>query len=162
MALVSYIAVSAGRLDLGHMMLGSELSGRVTIMLGFRFRAQDIPKDCRTPLGIRRYLVGHAMPGVVVDETAYLKALRRRAVRRMRVIRRGTGCYAEEIRAWRVATEGAGYTLSPDRHDRPGLPCYNCVKWAVRGGRHILPRAYPEIRQWRIRDALPHSRPLTL
>jgi hypothetical protein len=134
----------------GHMVVGQEPSRGQDVnktasegqscYFGYRFDPADLPESHRKPEKWRDYLFKHAVPGSIVDETAYVSYL-------IRVCRR---TYHEKRAECIILIESqlpprqkwaphAWYSFSPDatnleREPCPhldGQPCYNCVKWAI-------------------------------
>ena len=57
------------------MVIGQELVGGVASYFGYRFDPTDLPEEYRLPEQWRNYLFDNAIPGRIVDETAYVSHL---------------------------------------------------------------------------------------
>src|SRR5262249_9525327 len=80
MSIVVYAEESAGTYP-GHMVVGEEPPGGVPAYFGFRFDPADLPAEYRRPEQWRAYLLAHAVPGKIVDETRYVENLLRLGAR---------------------------------------------------------------------------------
>ncbi len=74
MNIVVYAEASAGSYP-GHMVVGQEQIGSAPGYFGFRFDPLDLPDEFRAQEKWRHYLIDHAIPGKIVNETAYVSHL---------------------------------------------------------------------------------------
>jgi hypothetical protein len=133
MSIVVYAEASAGTYP-GHMVVGQEPIGGVPGYFGYRFDPAYLPKEYRPQEQWRNYLLDHAIPGKIVDETAYVSHLL--------LLGESARIYYEKRAECDIPIESrlpsrddwephAWYSFNPDNPHPDRQPCYNCVKWAI-------------------------------
>jgi hypothetical protein len=158
MSMVVYAEASAGS-NPGHMVVGEELTEGTASYFGFRFDPAHLPPEYRQPEHWRKYLFNHAIPGMIVDETAYVTHL----------LRIGARVYYEKRVDCDILIESrlpprtgwvphAWYSFNPDDQYPGREPCYNCVKWAIMIANSIVAAFLPLIPQGRLKGVLEHLR----
>lgn len=136
MSIVVYAEASEAA-NPGHMVVGQEPTELDPSYFGFRFDPADLPEEYRPAKQWRNYLFSHAVPGKIVDETAYLNHLFSVSARTYYVKRAECDTPIESRVPPRQEWEPhAWYSFNPDnphpeRPDPEHQLCYNCVKWAV-------------------------------
>ncbi|MBI1914762.1 MAG: hypothetical protein HYS12_08500 [Planctomycetes bacterium] len=158
MSIVVYAEASSGT-NPGHMVVGQEPSGGAPCYFGYRFDLADLPKEYRPQEKWRDYLFTYAIPGKIVDETAYVSHLLAlgETARTYYEKRAECGIPIESRLPPRQEWEPhAWYSLNPD-DPRPGQePCYNCVKWGITIANSLVECFLPSVRQGRLKLILEH------
>jgi hypothetical protein len=154
MNLVVYAEASAGSYP-GHMVVGQEPPGGAARYFGYRFDPADLPEEYRPHEQWRKYLLTHAVPGRIVDETAYVAHLLGLGARIYYQKTAECDTPIESRLPPRTAWEPhAWYSFKPD-DPRPGQePCYNCVKWAIIMANSVVEAFLVPVDQGRLKRAL--------
>jgi len=156
MSLVVYAEASAGAYP-GHMVVGEEQPDGDARYFGFRFDPADLPEEFRAQKRWRDYLLAHAIPGQIVDETNYVARL-------LFTVDRG---YFEKRADCNISIESrlppreswkphAWYSFNPDDPHSEHQPCYNCVTWAIMIANSIVDGFLPHVHQGRLMSILQH------
>lgn len=156
MSLVVYAEAST-RTHPGHMVVGEEPLGRAASYFGFRFDPADLPAEFRPPEKWRDCLYAHAVPGQIVDETAYVEHLLLIS-RRTYYEKRSAGDVHPEssLPPPTERTPHGWYSFNPDDEHPDQQPCFNCVKWAIMIANSLIPGFLPVVLQGRLVLALAH------
>jgi hypothetical protein len=141
------------------MVVGDEPAGGTPSFFGFRFDPADLPEEYRPPERWREYLYGHAIPGQIVDESAYVKYLLRAGGRTL--YEKRADC--PDLVVSRLPppdewTPHGWYSFNPDDPHPGRQPCFNCVKWAIMIANGLVPDFLPEVPQGRLMLILAHLR----
>jgi hypothetical protein len=154
MGIVAYANASGGTYP-GHMVIGEEVADGESSYFGYRFDVADLPADYRNAARWREYLFTHPVPGNIVDETAYVRAL----------IQEKGGTYytkraecsvsiATILPAENARRHHAFYSFNPDDFHSDETPCYNCVTWATRIGNLLVVGFLIPVRQGRVKEII--------
>jgi hypothetical protein len=159
MSIVVYAEASEGA-NPGHMVVGQEPTGDNPCYFGFRFDPADLPEEYRPADQWRNYLFRHAVPGKIVDETAYVTYLLGARARTYYEKRAECNIPIESCLPPRQEWEPhAWYSFNPDEpHPERPHPehqlCYNCVKWAIIMGNRLVEGFLTPVPQGRLKRIL--------
>jgi hypothetical protein len=139
------------------MVVGEEPAAGSPRYAGYRFDPADLPNEYRAQERWREYLFRHAVPGRIVDETAYVRHLLAAGARDYYEKRAECGTPLESrLPPPEQRNPHAWYSFNPD-DPRPGQePCYNCVKWAIEVANGLVASFLPPVPQGRLKRALEH------
>jgi hypothetical protein len=156
MSIVVYAEASSGS-NPGHMVVGEEPADAGRSYFGYRFDPADLPEEFRASERWRDYLFEHAVPGKIVDETAYVNMLLAIGAREYYEKRAECAIPIESKLPPREEWNPHGwYSFNPD-NPRPGKePCFNCVKWAIIIANSLVENFLPAVRQGRLKLILKH------
>lgn len=143
----------------GHMVIGQETTDDERSYFGYRFDPASLPNEYRPPEQWRNYLFVHAVPGKIVDETAYVSHLFSVSARTYYTKRAECVTRIESQLPPRQEWDPhAWYSFNPDdAHPERVLPeqiCYNCVKWAIIIGNRLVEGFLTPVHQGRIKRIL--------
>jgi len=156
MNLIVYAEASAGTYP-GHMVVGQDSDDGDAAFYGYRFDPADLPQEYRASDRWWNYLATNAVPGQIVDETAYMNHLlqvSKRAYYEKRVL-------CDELIESQLPVRSewnphAWYSFNPDDPHIGHQPCYNCVKWAIMIANRLVVGFLSVIPQGRLMLALDH------
>lgn len=158
MSIVVYAEASSDT-NPGHMVVGEEVPDSGARFFGFRFDPADVPEEYRQSQRWRDYLFANAVPGKIVDESAYVAWLLQVSARVYYEKRAECDARIESRLPPRDQWEQhAWYSFNPD-DPHPGCePCYNCVKWAVIIANSLVDEFLVPVRQGRVKLILDQLR----
>jgi hypothetical protein len=156
MSLVVYAESSAGTYP-GQMVAGEENAEGGVRYFGFRFDPADLPEPFRDQKRWRDYLLVHAVPGQIVDETDYVA----------RLLLAADGDYFEKRADCEIPIETqlparenwrphAWCSFNPDDPHLDHQPCYNCDTWAIMIANKLVEGFLPQVHQGRLMSILKH------
>ncbi len=139
----------------GHMAIGEEVADGESSYFGYRFDVADLPIEYRNAARWREYLFTHAVPGNIVDETAYVRSL---------IHERGLAYYTKRaecgvsiltiLPAENGRRHHALYSFNPDDFHSEENPCYNCVTWATQIGNLLVVGFLIPVRNGRVKEII--------
>jgi len=154
MILVVYAESSAGTYP-GHMVVGEEFSDGDAGYFGFRFDPADLPEEFRAQKRWRDYLLLHAVPGQIVDETDYVARLLVTADRDFFGKRANCDSSIQTLLPPRENWKPhAWYSFNPDDPHSDYQPCYNCVTWAIMIANSLVEGFLTQVHQGRLLSVL--------
>ena len=158
MTFVVYAAASRGSYP-GHMVIGQEGPGDACRYFGYRFDPATLPDDFQPQERWLNYLLDHAVPGMITDETEYITYLLAMSDAPF-YYKRGECAVLVETKVppnheWEPH---AWYSFNPDslHHNQP---CYNCVKWAIMIANQLVVNFLPTVPQSQVSRILPYLFP---
>lgn len=156
MSIVVYAEASKGAYP-GHLVVGQEPTEGVPRYFGYRFDPADLPEEHRSPEQWRKYLFANAVPGKIVDETAYVSHLLGVNARTYYEKRAECALSIESGLPPRHEWEPhAWYSFNPDDPHPGREPCYNCVKWGIIIANSLIESFLPSVPQGRLKLVLKH------
>jgi hypothetical protein len=156
MSIVVYAEASEGA-NPGHMVFGQESTAGEPCYFGYRFDLADLPPEYRSQEKWRDYLFGHAIRGVIVDETNYVKYVLK--VTERTYYEKHAECdtpIESQLPPRQEWKPHAWYSFNPDDPHPEQQPCYNCVKWAIVIANGLVERFLPHVNQGRLKLILAH------
>jgi len=154
MSLVVY-AEASHESNPGHMVVGEEWEKEEPSYFGFRFDPATLPEEFRPPAQWREYLLSNKTPGLIVDESRYVRHLLTAAARSYREKRGEVKTRIEtQIPPRNEWQPHAEYSFNPDDFHDVKTSCYNCVTWATGIANRLIPGFLPSVRQGRIKLVL--------
>ena len=139
----------------GHMVVGEESDSREFRYFGYRFDPASLPTEYRPPARWRDYLVANKIPGLIVEESRYVRHLQEASGRAYWEKRAESSTSLESYLPPRDEWQPhAYYSFNPDDFSTEELPCYNCVTWATTIANRLIVGFLPVVRQGRINLAL--------
>jgi len=156
--MVVYVEASGGESP-GHMVVGTEPDSDGSVppksrYFGYRFDPTELPEEYQPPAKWREYLFANAVPGHIIDETAYI--YRERVLGRDYYTKRSAGDYELSTivppeHKWRSF---ARYSFNPDDFPDAAQPCYNCVTWGTEIANQVVAAFLNPVRQGRVKEII--------
>lgn len=149
MRFISIIEKGDGNTNPGHMVVGSIHSS--SLYVGFRCDLADLPHDHRSGDRLKEYLLNHAVPGHIRDETRYIDYLLAQSPHNYH--QKEWQCSDNNalplppVDKWR---NHACYSFNPDCFHTDLKSCYNCVTWATMMLNQVVQNALEPVKQGRV------------